>query len=97
MAGIIVDTVTAQPLLTVTLERAGTDELHRRYVRADGTRCGTGDQPLGVCRVASEGTKKVRPDAQGRAVTHAGTVPSGGLALTAAAKAGDLVAVLLNH
>ena len=121
--GIIVDTVTAQPLQTVTVERAGTDELLHRYVRADGTRCAADDQPLGVCRVASttakdlvavdtdgivvvtagaaialsEGTKKVMPDADGRAITHAGAVPSGGLAVTAAAAAGDLVAVLLNR
>ena len=120
---IIVDTLTAQPLQTVTVERAGADELLHRYVRADGTRCAAADQPLGVCRVASttakdlvpvdidgivvveagaaivlsDGTKKVMPDADGRAITHAGAVSSGGLALTAAAAAGDLVAVLLNR
>ena len=121
--GIVGDTATAQPLMTITVERTGTDELFRRYVRADGARCVAGDRPAGVCRVASsaakdlvpvdtdgivlveagaaivlaEGVKQVMPDADGRAVTHAGSVPSGGYALDAAAAAGDHIRVHLNR
>ena len=51
----------------------------------------------GAAIALAEGTKTVMPDAEGRAVTHAGVVPAGGLALTKAAAAGDLVAVLLNR
>ena len=73
MTGILVDTVTAQPLQTVTVERAGTEELHRRYLRADGTRCGAGDQPLGVCRVSSTAAGDHVPvDTDGIVVVEAG-------------------------
>ena len=73
MSGIMVDTATAQPLQTVTVERAGTDELLRRYLRADGTRCGTGDPPLGVCRVPSTAAGDHVPvDIDGIVVVEAG-------------------------
>ena len=51
----------------------------------------------GAAIALSEGTQKVMPDAEGRAVTHTGEVAAGGLALTAAGAAGDLVTVLLNR
>ena len=123
MAGITGDNVTESAGLTVTVERAGADELFRRYVRGDGNRCAAGDQPIGVCKVKSstagelvpvkadgiaiveagaaivlvEGSKKVMPDATGRAIAHAGNVPSGGLALDAASGAGKFIRVFLNR
>lgn len=53
MSGAITTSVTDAPLHSITVEREGTDELLRRFVRADGARCGVGDAPLGVCRIRS--------------------------------------------
>lgn len=123
MPGIIGDKVTIQPAFTVSVQRSGSDEIFRRFVRADGARCGAGDQPAGVCRVRSttandvvtvdtdgialveagaaialtEGSKAVMPDASGRAIVAVGSVPYAGLALDAAAAAGDVIRVWLNR
>ena len=123
MAGITGDNLTRSAGLTVTVEHDDTNEIFRRYVRADGKRCVAEDHPLGVCEVKSkakgelvpvqlsgiaiieagaaivlvEGEKKVMPDAQGRAITHAGNVPGGGYALDAASAAGKFIRVLLNR
>lgn len=123
MSGITGNTLTALPVQTVTIERDGSDEIYRRFVRPDGQRCGAGDQPAGVCRVKSttdgdlvpvdtdgivvveagaaialvEGSKKVMPDADGRAIELAGNVPAGGLALDAASAAGKFIRVWLNR
>ena len=53
MGKVLVDTATAQPLFTLTVEAEGATEKFRRFVRADGARCGAGDRSLGVCRVKS--------------------------------------------
>ena len=53
MSGIIVNTITTCPLLSLSVQREGTDELFRRFVRYDGARAGAGDVPVGVCRERS--------------------------------------------
>lgn len=53
MAGPVTNTFTDAPLHSITVERDGTDEIWRRFVRADGARCGAGDAPIGVCRIRS--------------------------------------------
>lgn len=53
MGQVIVDTATSQSLFTLTVEAEGADEKFRRFVKADGSRAGAGEQTLGVCRVKS--------------------------------------------
>ncbi len=73
MAGVIVNTATTRPLLTVTAERAGAQEIFRRFVRHDGARCGVGDRPLGVCRVRSVAAGELVPvDVLGIVLVEAG-------------------------
>lgn len=65
--------MTSRSLLSVTVERAGSDELLRRCVRADGARCGAGDLVLGVCRTASTTAKDLVPvDVAGIVLVEAG-------------------------
>ncbi len=48
-----VDTVTARPLLTLTVQKADANETFRRFIQADGTRAGAGERTLGVVRERS--------------------------------------------
>ena len=48
-----VDTVTARPILTLTVEHKDTDDVFRRFVKRDGMRAGAGERALGVSRVRS--------------------------------------------
>ena len=50
----------------------------------------------GAAIALAQGSKKVKSDAQGRAIEHSGTDPVAGLALSAAAGAGVAVPVLLG-
>ena len=50
----------------------------------------------GAAIVLAQGSQKVKSDTQGRAITHSGDDPVGGLALTAAAAAAVAVPVLLG-
>ena len=73
MAGIQVDTVTAQSLYTVTVEAADAHEKFRRCVRSDGARCGAGDRAIGICRIASTMAGDLLPvDVHGIAQGEAG-------------------------
>lgn len=50
----------------------------------------------GAAIALANGFKKVMPNANGQAITHAGNVPVAGWALAAAAAAGDIIPVLLG-
>ena len=121
MSGVVVNNLTSYPKCTISVERAGSDELFRRFVLATGARATAGKQPFGVCPVKSttagdvvpvdyfgpalveagaaialaDGMKAIMPDAQGRAVAHAGAVPAAGFALQAASAAGDIVLAII--
>ena len=49
----------------------------------------------GAAIVLADGMKAIMPDAQGRAIAHAGAVPVAGFALQAAASAGDMVLAII--
>ena len=53
MSGIIANAITTCPLLSLSVQREGADEIFRRFVRYDGSRAGAGDVPVGVCRERS--------------------------------------------
>jgi len=53
MGRVIADTATTQPFYTLTVEAEGADEKFRRFIKADGSRAGARERPLGVCRVKS--------------------------------------------
>ncbi len=73
MSGIVADTVTSQPLLTVTAEASGATDKFRRFVLADGTRSVEGKRPLGVCRVKSSTDGDLIPvDVAGIVLVEAG-------------------------
>ena len=109
----------AEPSRTMMLEHGDANEVHQRFVAADGNRCAANQQMIGVSLTESatlgeqlrvqtdgivrvvagaaialaNGSKKVKSDAQGRAITHTANTPSGGLALDAANAAGEVVRV----
>ena len=73
MSGPIVNSATTCPLLTLTVERDGTDELFRRFVRYDGARAGAGDLALGLCRERNTTNDSVVPvDVAGTALAVTG-------------------------
>lgn len=73
MSGPIVNSTTTCPLLTLTVERDGTDELFRRFVRYDGARAGAGDLALGICRERNTANDSLVPvDVAGTALAVAG-------------------------
>lgn len=57
--------------------------------------CGVVPVEAGAAIALADGEKAVMPDADGRAVAHAGNVPVAGFALGAATAAGDIVPVLI--
>ena len=61
MGGIIGDPIARLPVQTVSMVRAGTDEILYRFVRADGTRCVANERPIGVGQTKSTTDKEVVP------------------------------------
>ena len=74
MSGVVADNVTTAATQTDTVERAGSVEIFRRLVRADGNRCAAStDVAHGTCRVRSTTAGDLVPvDVQGRSLVEAG-------------------------
>ena len=87
MPGPIVNDLTTCPLLTLTVERDGADELFRRCVRYDGARAGAGDLALGICRERTTTDGDIVPvDVAGTALAVAGGAFAAGADLAADAE-----------
>lgn len=68
-----VNSLTAIPVLTLTVEHKDTNEVFRRFVKTDGTRAGANAQVLGVSRVKSTKSGEDLPvDVAGVAIVVAG-------------------------
>ena len=70
---VIVDGLTTQTVLSVTVEHKDANEVFRRFVKADGTRAGAGERALGVSRIRSETSGDLLPvDVSGVILVEAG-------------------------
>lgn len=83
MAGLVADSLSAVPLLTLTVERTGADQIFRRMVTRAGARAGVGDAVLGVCPVGSTADGDVVPvDVLGQTLVEAGGALDAGALFT---------------
>ena len=73
MGGIPGGPLARLPLQTITMEHEGADEVLRRFVRSDGTRCVANERPVGVGEASSTKDGELFPAThKGIAVVDAG-------------------------